>query len=252
MTVMGRYSVETPEAIELSFELAGPGSRFCALVIDLILSWLVIFVVALIVAFAGFPIWSVLEDAADVAAWALAVIIVATSVIFFGYFLFFELIMRGQTPGKRHMELRVLRDDATAAQPMDLVIRNLIRVVDALPGLYVVGGIASLLSSKHQRLGDLAAGTIVVKESALDYGARSDKRAASDTPAEVVTNRALSTEERRLIRGFLERRAELLPQARAEVAARLATRLRARHGGTAASDEVYLEQLATGDLIHER
>ncbi len=139
MSTLGRYSVETPESIEVTFELAGPGSRFCAMIIDTSLAWLVLFVIVIVAIIAGAPIMAALDDDApaderldsSAAAWAVAILIAAAMLALFGYYTFFELILRGQTPGKRSMKIRVIHDDGTPAAPLDIVIRNLVRVVDA-------------------------------------------------------------------------------------------------------------------------
>jgi uncharacterized RDD family membrane protein YckC len=240
--------VETPESVEVSFELAGPGSRFCALAIDTILMWLVAFVVIIVAACGGLPLLS--GDSDDpfdrLGGWVTAVIILAVSVVMFGYYTLLELLLNGQTPGKRYLQIRVIRDDGTPATALDILIRNLVRIVDALPGLYVVGGIAALLHPQYKRLGDMAAGTIVVKESEPDYRAAADRRRAPQLPEAHITYGALSAEESRLVRGFLQRRIELLPEARAALAQGLAERLHARHGGDTSDPETYLELLAEG------
>lgn len=245
---MGRYAVETPESVELSFELAGPGSRFCALLIDSLFLWLFVFVVLVISGCAGFPIIDMLDEAGEsgVDAWVGAIIVVSIAVVFFGYYTFFELILRGQSPGKRSLKIRVIREDGTAASAIDIVVRNMIRIVDALPVFYLVGGLTALLNAQHKRLGDMAAGTIVVKEAELDYRANSDKKGGPPTAEAVLTYTALTSEERRLLRGFLQRRLELLPEARRALAERLASRLHEHHGGNMTHPEVYLERLAEG------
>jgi len=164
----------------------------------------------------------------------------------FGYYTFFELILNGQTPGKRALRLRVIRDDGTPALPLDIVVRNLVRIVDALPGVYVVGGLAAMFSAQHRRLGDMAAGTIVVKEGEIDYRAAADRRDSPQLASATIANAALSAEERRLVRGFLQRRVELLPDARQRLAENLAARLHAVHGGDMPDAEIYLERLAEG------
>lgn len=245
---MGRYAVETPESVELSFELAGPGSRFCALLIDTLILWLFVFVVAVIGTCAGAPIDKLLDEGGEssVGAWVWAIVIVAISVVLFGYYTFFELTLRGQSPGKRSLKIRVIHEDGTAATAFDIVVRNLIRIVDALPAFYLVGGLTALLNAQHRRLGDIAAGTIVVKEAELDYRAHADKKNAPPPAQAKLTYTALTGEERRLLRGFLQRRLQLLPEARRELAERLAARFHEHHGGNLIDPEQYLERLAEG------
>ena len=248
MSTLGEYSVETPESVEVSFELAGPGSRFCGLVIDTLLMWLAIFVLSIVASCAGAPLFAAMEggDGDPAGAWALAVILLVAMLVVFGYYALFELLLNGQTPGKRYLQIRVIRDDGTPATAIDIVIRNLVRIVDALPGVYVVGGLSAVLHPQHKRLGDIVAGTIVVKESEPDFRAAADRKRAPQPAEAPVTYGALSAEERRLVRGFLQRRVELLPEARARLALELAERLSANHGGDISDPEAYLERLAEG------
>jgi uncharacterized RDD family membrane protein YckC len=242
------YRVETPENIELVFELAGPGSRFCALAIDLLLLWLFVFVLAIIAGIAG--LFDASENIGDSdsggSVWLTAAMIVVVAVAIFGYGFLFEWLLHGQTPGKRSMKLRVIRDDGTPATVLDLAIRNLVRIVDALPGFYAVGGLVALFSAQQKRLGDVAAGTIVVKEAELDYRAMVDKKQKIKPIPVEIGNTLLNPEELRLVRGFLNRRVELLPDARARLAEDLGRRLHAKHGGRYDDGESYLQNLAEG------
>lgn len=243
------YLLETPENIELAFELAGPGSRFCALIIDYLLMWVVLFGIMVTGMIAGlFDAFDVEtpESADDWLSWLGAAVVAIVAMVIFGYGFCFEVIMRGQTPGKRGLKLRVLRDDGTPATALDLAIRNLIRIVDFLPGFYAVGGVVALLSTQQKRLGDMAAGTIVVKEGETDYRAMADRKKATAAAPVAISNITLSPEELRLIRGFLERREELLPEARARLADQLGRRLHAKHGGRYQDGETYLQLLAEG------
>jgi uncharacterized RDD family membrane protein YckC len=245
---MGTYSVETPESVEVSFELAGPGSRFCGLLIDMLLMWLVVFIVGIVAMCAGAPFIEAVDSQVDdeFGAWMLAVVLVIVMLVLFGYYAIFELLLNGQTPGKRYLQIRVMRDDGTPATALDIVIRNLVRIVDALPGVYVVGGMTALLHPQSKRLGDIVAGTIVVKESEPDFRAAQDHK-HGPRPVEIqVTYAALDAEERRLVRGFLQRRIQLLPDAREHLAQGLAQRLHARHGGDISDPEAYLESIAEG------
>ena len=165
-----------------------------------------------------------------------------------GYFIFFELLMRGQTPGKKSMKIRVIRDDGTPVTANEVLIRNILRIVDFLPFGYALGAVVMFPNPLAKRLGDLAAGTIVVKEGQLDYRAHADTKnplpPAESTPSAV--NSELTAEERRVLGGFLHRRDELLPQAREELAARLAVPLHGKYGGHYHGAESYLERLLAG------
>ena len=245
----GQYRLETPENVELEFELAGPGTRFCAIIVDTLLQWLLVALVVLLLLLvdAGF-FRSWIRDFGPTGnrlggwlTWVNAVAILLLFAVYFGYYAFFEIIMHGQTPGKKYMKIRVIRDDGTPAGGMDIVVRNLVRMVDSMGG-YAVG----FFHPMSKRLGDLAAGTIVVKERELDYRSMQDKRYQMATAVTEVGNRALEPEERRVLTGFLHRRIELMPQAREELAQRLAKPLHEKYGGHFGSAESYLERLVEG------
>jgi len=250
----GRYSLETPESVELDFTLAGPGSRFCAAFVDLMLvsfALLGLLVVFLLV----IPQLSGLTDhlldgdwkrVAGLSGWVLALLVLASFLLFEGYFVLFEILMGGQTPGKRHFRLRAIREDGTPMTLTDALVRNLLRPVDFLPFFYVLGGLVSFLNSTHKRLGDLAAGTIVICESEFDYRGRTDKKYEVRTPTEVSGNAELSPKERQIINGFLNRREELFPSAREVLAEKLASSLHRKYGGIPGDAESYLERLLRG------
>lgn len=144
--------IRTPEGIAFAYELAGPVVRCLAWAIDgavLLAAFL-----GLSLGFGAVGILSPdLSQAALIAGWF---------TLSFGYSIAFEWLWRGQTIGKKVLRLRVMDADGLRLQFHQVVMRNLVRVADALPAFYLVGGIACLLSRKAQRLGDLAAGTIVV------------------------------------------------------------------------------------------
>src|ERR1044071_288703 len=153
----GRYTLETPENVEVQFELAGPGSRFCAMAIDLLLISLILFVLVIVVI-----IISPEPSLADLGpkgegiegwfTWINALFVIVLSCILFGYHAFFELIMRGQTPDKRALKIRVIRDDGTPVTPLDVAIRNIMRVVDFLPAFCGLGGLISFWNRMSKRL----------------------------------------------------------------------------------------------------
>ncbi len=252
MTLEDRYTLETPDQVEIDFELAGLGSRFCAMAIDTLLICLGVFALGLFAAFWQLGWWSLLTDQVDragdsSASLLLSIVIIVVAFLFSGgYYLFCEYLMRGQTPGKRAMKLRAIRDDGTAMLGQDLLIRNLLRFVDFLPAFYGVGSLVMFFHPQSKRLGDIAAGTIVVKEGQLDYRARTDKRYVLEAVAEPTANRELRPEHQRLLAGFLARRTELLPAARLKLAAELVQRMHAVYGGDETDPERYLELLLEG------
>jgi uncharacterized RDD family membrane protein YckC len=153
-----------------------------------------------------------------------AILIAIVFAVFFGYFIVFEAAWNGQTPGKRLLGLRVVRD---GGYPLDFgasLIRNLIRVGEWIFGYYIIAAISAVLSPENKRLGDLAAGTIVVRDARL---AAPSALAQRDEPTYAATA-YLTGEERALIKRFLERRDALDEARRAEIAASLAARVRHR------------------------
>ncbi len=234
--------VRTGEAVAIRYELAGLGSRFLAVTLDLIAQ--VAILVVLVVAFVliAQPLGKLVPVASkNLTAWAIAFAVAVFFLIFFGWFIIFETWWSGRTPGKRALGLRVVRDGGF---PIDLgaaVIRNLVRVAEVGLGFYTVSAVSALISKENKRLGDFAAGTIVVRDRA---DAVPDLDAYLSRPAR--TDTGLSDEDRVLIERFLARRAMLDPSARVRLATRIAERvrptLRAQYGNL--DDESLLEFLA--------
>jgi uncharacterized RDD family membrane protein YckC len=250
MSNADRYTLETPENIEVEFELAGVGSRFCAMFIDALLIGLlalVLIVSVLLLGLASAPVITSGPEAGRLVDWLLAVVwAIAAVLIFDGYFILFELAMRGQTPGKNAMKVRVIRDDGTPITLNEVLVRNVLRIVDFLPVGYAVGAVVMFFNPLCKRLGDVAAGTIVVKEGRLDYRAHADEKHSFDMAAVSVSNSELTPEERRVLTGFLQRREELSPQARATLAERLAKPLHEKYGGCCTDSESYVQRLVEG------
>jgi uncharacterized RDD family membrane protein YckC len=239
--------VRTPESIAFNYELAGLGSRFLALVVDQAIQ-----ITALVAIFGGIILAAARVQAArhgappiaDKFATSLAVALLVAIVfgIMFGYFIVFEAMWNGQTPGKRVLGLRVVRD---GGYPIDFgasLIRNLIRVGEQLLGYYLLAAISALISPENKRLGDIAAGTIVVRDARLSEPARFKDRQAEPAYASTAY---LNGEERALIKRFLERRDALSISRRQELASQLAARVRERVPPELArlDDESLLERL---------
>ncbi len=235
-----RISIPTPEGVEIEMVLAGLGSRLAAALLDLIIIngiILSLWVLGLIVAVP-----------ADLAGGVLAAgLISVTFLVLFGYDTAFETLNSGRTPGKRVLGIRVVRYGGAPPGFLAAAVRNLLRLVDV--AILPVGVLFILFSPRNQRVGDLAAGTLVVREvrpgvaaptswAAGDW-ARAERYAGWDvsgvTPAEVAT-----------VRRFLERRHTLDPAARHRLGEELAARLRSRVAGVppGAGAEEFLEGLS--------
>lgn len=210
--------VRTPEGVVFSHRLAGPVLRMLALLID----WMIVT--------AG---WSMVSVALGFVAIlsadaARAVMIVGYFVVSQGYGMFFEYRWRGATPGKRVMRLRVIDERGLRLTLAQVVLRNLLRAIDTLPAGYLAGGAAALLSRRGQRLGDLAAGTLVIWEAAepapnLEM-LRSEKYNTLRGHAPVVARlrQAVTPAAARVAWQTLARRDRLDDAARVELFARLA------------------------------
>ena len=156
--------IETPERVPLHFALASIGNRFLACAIDHALQLLTILVMVL-----GFTViadYSSLGDQISSAPkWIKALLIVIVFLIVSGYFAFFEWIWNGQTPGKRWLKLRVIREDGRPVTFWEASVRNLLRTLDMMPApFYSIGLISVFVSLSDQRVGDMVAGTVVVRE----------------------------------------------------------------------------------------
>jgi uncharacterized RDD family membrane protein YckC len=233
--------VRTGEAVAIRYELAGLGSRFLAVTVDMIAQVAVVIALALAYAFLIVPALARVPFGKNITAWAIGLAIVLLFLIFFGWFIIFETWWSGRTPGKRALGLRVVRDGGF---PIDLgaaVIRNLIRVAEVALGFYTLSAVSALVSKENKRLGDFAAGTIVVRDrtdAVADLDAYLSRPARTDT--------GLAEADRVLIERFLARRSALDPAARARLATQIAQRvrptLRAQYANL--DDEALLEFLA--------
>jgi uncharacterized RDD family membrane protein YckC len=145
--------IRTPENVAFEFELAGVATRATAWVMDAAVMGAAIFVVALVVGLFGIFLGG----------FAMAVQFVLIFVVQWGYGTLLEWAWGGQTLGKRIVGIRVLSQGGTRLTFVQSVVRNLVRVVDLLPALYGVGAVSALVDGRGRRLGDLAAGSVVVR-----------------------------------------------------------------------------------------
>ena len=155
--------IQTPENVAFGYQVAGIGSRFLATLLDtfLIVTLQVVVLLVFILVLSGFDLWG-----KTVAAWVYAMLGIVGFFFFWGYYIFFEMLWNGQSPGKRWVGLRVIRTDGTPITLSESFIRNLTRFVDFLPAGYGIGILSMFLDKQSRRLGDLAAGTLVVHDRA--------------------------------------------------------------------------------------
>lgn len=237
---LGRLEVETSDHVILRYDLAAAGNRGFAAIVDFTIATL-IFTGALFV----FGIATNLFFEAAVAPWFGAFVLL-TFLIAWSYFVLLEWLWQGQTVGKRMFGLRVIRDDGAPAGFIAVLIRNLLRVVDFLPAFYGLGLVMVIVSARSQRLGDIAAGTYVVRapRPRLDYF--SLRTATPLGEGATVQMRALPGEAQRLVREFVAREAKLRPAERAKVAHQIAERVRpyVQDLATTADDVEFLRAVA--------
>ena len=217
--------IETPENVDLQRRLAGIGSRFVAGLLDALLIVAALLVVMLVSLAFGVSLFAFGADLAHRAdAWVLALFILLGFLIYWGYFALFETWMNGQTPGKRYMRIRVVQQEGGAISFNAVAIRNLLRAVDIV-GVYAVAGVVMFLTRKVQRLGDLAAGTVVISEEVPDYAAKPDTKATVPEeipPASAALDAAhLKPQEYRLLYNYWLRRDQLSLEARRQLLPKL-------------------------------
>ena len=220
--------IETPEQVPLEFQLAGIGSRFLAMVHDTFIQ-IIAFVVLIILAILFFSFAAPLVSA-GIRPWAGALLVLLLFLLQFGYFIFFEAIWNGQTPGKRHQHLRVIKDDGRPITALDSVGRNLMRVVDTLPFFYAIGILSMLLSSRNKRLGDYLVGTVVVHERPLEYSSGVGIQYADQKAASGYEVTLLTAKEFQFIEAFLLRLPQLPSEAKENLGREIVERISKRIG----------------------
>lgn len=230
--------IETPERVPLAFALASIGNRFLAVLIDHFIQFFSYFLIA------WFFQWisgvgnseNVGIYMAEMSKWTMAIFLIVVFLLFAGYFIFFEWIWNGQTPGKRLLKLRVIREDGRPITLWESIARNLLRLADSLPGgvipIYSVGLITIFLNGRDQRIGDIFAGTVVIRE-------RTDEAPTFDeTFANAIGDSALRREQKKvefqadvnmlkedemeIVESFLRRRWDLTEKQRLWMAWRVA------------------------------
>lgn len=213
--------IETPERVALHFALASIGNRFLACALDHTIQITFIILTVIIVVTAG-GVEVVSAKVFDAPRWLQALLIVLVFILWFGYFAFFEWFWNGQTPGKRWLKLRVIRSDGRPVTFWEATLRNLLRSFDMMPApFYSIGLISIFISRQDQRVGDLFAGTVVVRERAAQaptfdqvFGVRSEGsdvalRRAQSPVAFTGDIRVLTDSEIEVVEAFLRRRWEL-------------------------------------------
>jgi uncharacterized RDD family membrane protein YckC len=257
-----QLSIETPEMVAIEMPLAGLGSRFIALLVDYLIwgaGFFVLFFLAALI-LPGIHAFSHISSQ-----WAVAFVIFIVFLVNWGYFTLFEAFWNGRTPGKRVARIRVIQRSGRAIGLFESMARNLLRYVDQFPfPLHVVGVISMFASRQHQRLGDLAAGTLVVRdreeETPLwgESGTRTftaqafapptpqpEPHMALALPSTGISK--LTSADLEVLEGFFSRRLDMALPTRESLAARIAAAIQAKSGlepPPGVSIETFLEATA--------
>lgn len=256
-----QLSIDTPELVAIEMPLAGIGSRFIALLIDYLI-WGAGFTLLGLLFAVILP--SILAYSQVTATWAMGLAILLFFLLNWGYFTLFEAFWNGRTPGKRVARIRVIQRSGRPIGLFESMARNLVRYIDQLPGFYAVGVITMFVTSQHQRLGDLAAGTLVVRDREQsapvwnETGARTFTAptfAAAAPPPEPQPGLTLpatgiarlSPADLGVLEGFFARRLDMSIETRRRIAERIAAAIQAKSGlerPESASVETFLEATA--------
>jgi uncharacterized RDD family membrane protein YckC len=249
--------IETPERVPLHFALASIGNRFIACAIDHAIQILALII--MVIAFTLIRNVASLEDAFNSAPkWVVALGIIIVFVIMNGYFPLFEWLWSGQTPGKRWLKLRVIREDGRPITFFEAAVRNVLRNFDILPPPFYSAGLVSVFATeKDQRIGDLVAGTVVVREREAEAPAFAEVFASpvsdpalrrSFKPAQFTADiNSLTEKEINVVETFLRRRWDLKDYPRQWMAWRVAMpilfKLRPQYDLASFTYEGFLEEL---------
>jgi uncharacterized RDD family membrane protein YckC len=274
-----QLNIDTPELVAIELPLAGVGSRFIAILVDYLI-WGFVFLILGIVAAIIIP---ALHFFGGISAnWAIGIFVLIVFLLQWGYFALFEAFGNGRTPGKRVARIRVIHQSGRGINFVEALARNLVRFVDYLPGFYAVGIVAIFLSRRNQRLGDMVAGTLVVRDREVDsphWGENTSRTFTAPTliagsptplagspgtgpgpwdgpwggpphlrvvlPAPALAK--LSASDLEVLEGFFARRLDMDLTTRATLAGRIASALCAKSGLTIPQDtsvETFLEAVA--------
>ncbi|MDB9314229.1 RDD family protein [Spirulina sp. CS-785/01] len=224
MNLLKKITLKTPESVELKFTLAGIGKRAYAVLLDYII-WLLLLMAWTFISFIFIynTFSEVLGDNNQLGPWFFSFYLLIFFLIYVGYFIFFEVWWQGKTPGKRFVNIRVIRDDGKPARLPQATLRALLRPVD---DLFFLGLFFIVLGKREKRLGDWLAGTVVIQEEQKKTQFTFSPSPTSQDLAEQLKNQVninqLRPEEFLIIRLYLERRDQMFPEARYSKAKELA------------------------------
>jgi len=246
------YTVQTPEQVDLAYDVAGVGSRALAALIDHLLVGIVIAV--------GVALLSLLGDRLGLTSFLLIITLIVFGSLFVlcAYYIAFEMLWNGQTPGKRALGLRMVH---VSGRPIGFgasTVRNLLRLVDFLPAAYGIGFLVMFFDKRARRLGDMAAGAMAVRQRdalTLDSLMQPINQPVVRSAAHITIPNihALQRSDMDLVQGFVRRRAVLAPDARQRIAQQVLVPVQTRLGYLITTEpEAFLVQLAAEYAALER
>jgi uncharacterized RDD family membrane protein YckC len=222
----GQIDIKTPEFVSLEFTLAGLGSRSAAMIIDQVILTLANIALILLLILATSNNIFVLMDSG----WLGAIFLILVFVINWGYFFAGEYFFNGKTIGKRVIGIRVIQENGHNITFMSALIRNLLRIIDMLPTAYFLGIILVFFHSRHKRLGDMAAGTVVVleenmkrkKKSALEKEIEQRGLNKNNLHIDELAYNSLGSKEYNLLRTYSSKLMELRDAQRSQLTIEMA------------------------------
>jgi uncharacterized RDD family membrane protein YckC len=223
-----RLTIDTPEQVTLELPLAGIGSRFLAIAIDTLLQVSLYLTGVIGLTILGGATWG--RPGALMRQIGPALAVLLAFCLYWGYFAVFEIAWGGRTPGKRLAGIRVIKDSGRPINAYESIGRNVLRAVDFLPAMYAIGVGVMLLNRHSRRIGDFVAGTVVVYEGTNDEPAPNWQSADLVAGISSTALTRVTAEELRLIETYLQRRHDLDPLVRGEMAERIAARISQRIG----------------------
>lgn len=227
MRFFNRVTLQTPESVELEFTLAGIGNRAYALLIDYIVLGLILIGFLIAWATLAIQLGDVIESFAGsnnrLQLWLWAIQLLISFFVYVGYFVFFEALWQGQTPGKRYVKIRVIRDDGRPVRLQQSTLRALLRPVD---DIFFIGVFLIALTKQEKRLGDFMAGTLVIQDeqpvAAANFPVSEQAKALVDRLHIEADLSQLLPEDFAVIREYLQRRQAMTSEARTQLSRKLA------------------------------
>lgn len=256
-----QLNIDTPELVSIELPLAGIGSRFIAAIVDALVLGSALILLIFLAAYIIPALGAIGEKAAN---WGIGILLLIVFLLFWGYFALFEAFGNGRTLGKRVAKIRVIHQSGRGINFVEALARNLVRFIDYLPGFYGVGVVAMFMSKRSQRLGDMVAGTLVVRERDVEAPMWGESTSRTLTAAALAPQSPippphlrvllpapalakLSPSDLEVLEGFFSRRLDMDLATRRALAGRIASALCAKSGLTVppeTSVETFLEAVA--------